>query len=174
MPEIIYRKTVDLDPLYQNPRFILDKDFEILCKSIKDNPEYFECRPLILSNRTGLLVIIAGNMRHKAAIHEGILEVPTILLEGLTGEKEREIIIRDNVNNGNWDYDILANEWDKEQLVEWGVANIWDLKEETEPEKEVKGLTAKITIEFESQLQMEQCKTEIEEMLRSYEGAVIK
>jgi len=131
MPEIIYRNTVDMDPLYKNPRYIKDREFLELCKSIRENPEYFEARPIILSNRTGLLVIIAGNMRHKAAIHEGIKQVPTFLLEGLTEEKEREIIIRDNVSNGSWDYDTLANEgWDKDQLIEWGVPALWDLKDE--------------------------------------------
>jgi hypothetical protein len=179
MPDIIYRKTVELDPLYQNPRYIKDAEFESLCRSLRDNPEYFEARPIILSNRTGLLVIIAGNMRHKAAIHNGQAEVPTILLEGLTEEKEREIIIRDNVNNGSWDYDILANEWDKDQLIEWGVPGVWDLGETTEDEESPgaepqRTTPPRIVIEFPTELMRDQCRTEIEEVLRSYEGAEIK
>lgn len=174
MPEIIYRNTVDLDPLYKNPRFIKEKEFDELCKSIRENPEYFEARPIILSNRTGLLVIIAGNMRHKAAVNEGIKQVPTFLLEGLTEEKEREIIIRDNVNNGNWDYDILANEWDKDQLIEWGVPAMWDLVSEEEPAEPESKESYKLTIEFINGYQCDQARTEIDELLRSYEGAQIK
>ncbi|HEY4326366.1 MAG TPA: ParB N-terminal domain-containing protein [Mucilaginibacter sp.] len=131
MAEIIYRKTIDLDTLYNNPRFIKDGDFAILCKSIKDNPEHFEARPLILSDRTGLLVVIAGNMRLRAAIHLGIKSVPTILLSGLTEEKEKEIIIRDNINNGEWNFDDLEKDWSDLPLSEWGL----DLPENTFGEK---------------------------------------
>jgi len=168
MAEIINRKTVDLDPLYNNPRFIRDNEFISLCNSLRDNPEYFEARPLILSDRTGLLVVIAGNMRLKAAVEIGLKEVPSILLSGLTEEKEQEIIIRDNVNSGSWDYDILANEWDKDKLVDWGVPALWDLNTEDMEEPELPKLSRyKVTIEVESQLQKEEVKTEIEELFRS-------
>lgn len=177
MAEIIYRNTVDLDPLYHNPRYIKEPEFVELCKSITDNPDYFEGRPLLLSNRTGLLVVIAGNMKLKGAIHLGIKQVPTFLLEGLTEEREREIIIRDNVNNGSWDYDMLANEWDKEQLIDWGVPAMWDLKTDDDSAGSGAGESLesyKITIEFSSGLQRDQARTEIEELLRSYDGAEIR
>lgn len=116
-----HRDISSLTKLEGNPRIIKDRQFESLCKSIKDNPDYFEARPLILSNRTGELVIIAGNQRYEAAKHLNLKKVPTYLIEGLTEEREREIIIRDNVNNGEWDHDILANEWDIDELLEWGV-----------------------------------------------------
>lgn len=119
--EIIYRKLEDLKKLPNNPRTITKEDMLRLQKSIQDNADYFEARPLILSNRTGELVILAGNQRYEAAKALGLETVPTFLLEGLTEEREREIIIRDNVSNGEWDMDILANEWDTEDLAEWGV-----------------------------------------------------
>ncbi len=115
------RKISELNKLNRNPRIIKDDDFNRLVKSIKDNPEYFNARPVILSNRTGELVIIAGNQRYEAAKKIGLKEIPTYLIEGLTEEKEREIIIRDNVSNGQWDFDILANEWEATDLNEWGV-----------------------------------------------------
>jgi hypothetical protein len=124
-----YRKLKDLNKLEGNPRIIKDDDFQKLCTSIKANPDYFEARPLILSNRTGQLVIIAGNQRYEAAKHLGLKEVPTYLIEGLTEEREREIIIRDNVNNGQWDWEQLANTWSAEELKEWGVP-VW----QNEPE----------------------------------------
>jgi len=116
-----HRDITSLTKLEGNPRIIKDRQFESLCKSIKDNPDYFEARPLILSNRTGELVIIAGNQRYEAAKHLNLKKIPTYLIEGLTEEREREIIIRDNVNNGEWNHDILANEWDIDELLEWGV-----------------------------------------------------
>ena len=116
-----YRPLENLKELERNPRQINKENFEILKKSIKDNPDYFEARPVILSNRTGELVVIAGNQRLKAAKALGLTEVPTVLLEGLTEEREREIIIRDNVENGEWDFDVLADEWAMDDLQEWGV-----------------------------------------------------
>lgn len=121
--EIKYRKLTDIKKLPNNPRTIKKDDMERLKKSIKDNPDYFEARPIILSNRTGELVILAGNQRYEAAKALKMEEVPTFLLEGLTEAREREIIIRDNVSNGDWDMDILANEWDVDDLHEWGVEN---------------------------------------------------
>ena len=121
---VIYRKLSELKKLPNNPRTIKKDDMERLKKSIHDNPDYFEARPIILSNRTGDLVILAGNQRYEAAKALGMDEVPTFLLEGLTEAREREIIIRDNVSNGEWDFDILANEFDIDDLESWGVDNI--------------------------------------------------
>lgn len=121
MAEIIKRKITTLTKLPDNPRAIRGEDLEILKISIAENPELFDARPLILSNRTGELIIIAGNMRYEAAKMLGLSEVPTILLPGLTEAKEREIAIRDNINNGDWDWEILANRWDDLPLDEWGL-----------------------------------------------------
>lgn len=133
-----YRKLSDLHKLENNPRTIKDIDMAKLMQSIRDNPDFFEARPLILSNRTGKLVVLGGNQRYEASKALGLTEVPTHLIEGLTEQKEREIIIRDNVSNGEWDWDLLANDWDSVLLDQWGV-NVWidevsDLIEEKEPE----------------------------------------
>lgn len=116
-----YRKLTELKKLPNNPRIIRDKQFKMLCDSIRDNPKYFEARPIILSNRTGEMVIIAGNQRYEAAKFLKLKEVPTFLIEGLDEAKEREIIIRDNISNGEFDLDLLANEWSDLPLVDWGV-----------------------------------------------------
>lgn len=119
--QVEYRPIKELKELPGNPRTIKKDQFEKLKESIKDNADYFEARPIILSNRTGENIILAGNQRYKAAKAIGLDAVPTILLEGLTEKREKEIIIRDNVENGDWDMDILANEWDPAELEEWGV-----------------------------------------------------
>lgn len=116
-----YRPVSEIKELPNNPRTISKEDFDRLKDSIIDNPEYFEGRPLILSDRTGELVVLAGNQRLRAAKAVGMKEVPTIVLSNLTEEKEKEIIIRDNVSNGRWDMELLANDFDLQDLENWGV-----------------------------------------------------
>jgi DNA modification methylase len=116
MAEIVYKKLNQLKLLGNNPRQIQDADFQRLCESLERNPDYFEARPVILSNRTGDEVIIAGNMRYRAAKKLKLKEVPTILLSD-----QAEIIFRDNINNGQWDLDRIANEWTDFPLEDWGL-----------------------------------------------------
>lgn len=137
--QVVYRNLSELHELPGNPRTIKKDQFEKLKKSLKDNQDYFEARPIILSNRTGELIILAGNQRYKAAKAIGLEQVPTILLEGLSEEREREIVIRDNVENGDWDMDALANEWNAQDLLDWGVdlpelQNITEIVEDEAPE----------------------------------------
>jgi len=139
MPEVIYRPIKDLKLLDRNPRQITEDDFAKLCQSIKANPEYFQARPIILSDRTGKLVIIAGNMRYRAAMEIGMEMVPTFLLSNLTIEKEKEIIIRDNVSNGKWDFDILANEFEMPDLENWGMdLSAFDMDVPSKPKEKAK------------------------------------
>ena len=154
--QVEYRPLKDLHELGNNPRQIKKEQFEKLKQSIKDNPDYFEARPLILSDRTGKLVILAGNQRYKAAKAIGLKEVPTILLPNLSEEREKEIIIRDNVENGDWDYDILFNEWDTDKLQNWGVNNI---KQSIQDEKNLDEtpptiVTSFITFDYSDEIQL--------------------
>lgn len=109
-----------LNFLNNNPRSITTNNFEKLKKSIQNNPDYFEARPLIVSDRTGELVVIAGNQRLKASQELGLKQVPCCILKNLTEEREKEIIIRDNVELGDWDYDLLDS-YDIDDLSDWGL-----------------------------------------------------
>lgn len=109
-----------LNLLSHNPRSITTNNFEKLKKSIQNNPDYFEARPLIVSDRTGELVVIAGNQRLKASQELGLKQVPCCILKNLTEEREKEIIIRDNVELGDWDYDLL-DDYDIDDLSDWGL-----------------------------------------------------
>jgi len=104
-----------------NPRLIKDEAYRRLVKSLQDCPRLLEARPLLCSNRTGGLVCLGGNMRLRAAQELGYREVPVVVMDGLTEEQEREIAIKDNGQFGEWDSDVLANEWSDLPLVEWGV-----------------------------------------------------
>ena len=118
-----YTKVGELLVNPSNPRIVKDDKYKILKESLASTrgKDVFEARPVIVSNRTGENIIIAGNTRYRAAKDLGWKEVPTVIMEGLTEEQEQEIIIRDNVSNGEWDWDILGNEWDTAKLVEWGL-----------------------------------------------------
>lgn len=118
--EIIYREIESLKKAENNPRTISEEQLLKLQKSIQDNPDYFEARPIILSDRTGVLMIIAGNQRYEACVRLGMKEVSTVLISNLTEEKEREIMVRDNVNNGEWDNAKLVY-WDVDELKDWGI-----------------------------------------------------
>jgi ParB-like chromosome segregation protein Spo0J len=143
------RKLSELKKHPKNPRVIKDKQFETLCKSIKENPDYFNARPIILSDRTGELVIIAGNQRYEASKKVGLKEVPTYLLSGLTEAKEKEITIRDNVNNGEWDFDILANDFDDLDLSGLGLDMSYLSSIEEQEEKQKKDLSNTLNIVYE-------------------------
>lgn len=84
------RNINDLVLLDSNPRTINREDFERLKTSLKSNKDYSKARPVILSNRTGKLVVIGGNQRVRAYKELGIENIPTYLLEGLTEERERD------------------------------------------------------------------------------------
>ena len=128
--EIIYRKLSELKPNPKNPRQSTKDAVEKLAESIKANPKFFEARPILLSDRTGELVIIGGERRSEAAALLGMKTVPTILIPGLTEAKEDEILIKDNTHAGVWDEQKLAM-WGKEQLQGWNVEGVkWPKQEQ--------------------------------------------
>lgn len=141
--QIVYRDLNDLHKYSGNPRKITREQMERLKESIRNNPDYFEARPLILSDRTGVLVIIAGNQRYEASVELKLTKVPTFLIPNLTEEREKEIIIRDNVNNGQWDMDLLE-EWDHELLDEWGLDLNFDISEADNKKEYTKKIEAPI------------------------------
>jgi DNA modification methylase len=101
-----------------NPRIIKDDKFKKLVKSIQEFPQMLELRPIVVD---GNMVVLGGNMRLKACIAAGLKEVPIIVADQLTDAQKGEFIIKDNVGFGEWDWDLLANEWDVETLEDWGL-----------------------------------------------------
>jgi len=104
-----------------NPRLIKDDKFKKLCDSIQAFPKMMELRPIIIDEGN---IILGGNMRFNALKHLGYKELPAEWVKQaneLTEEQKQEFIVKDNVGFGEWDWDILANEWDTEKLEEWGL-----------------------------------------------------
>ena len=102
----------------KNPRYIRDNKFKKLVKSIKDFPEMLEYRPIIVDEN---MTILGGNMRYKAAKAAGLFEIYIDIVKDWTDKQKEQFIIKDNVGFGDWDWDLLANEWDVKDLNDWGL-----------------------------------------------------
>jgi len=120
-------KTTDIHANENNPRILKDDKFKKLVQSIKDFPEMLEIRPIVVNND---MMVLGGNMRLKAIQEIGLKEIPIIKAENLTEEQQREFLIKDNVGFGEWDWDALANDWDADELKDWGM----DLPTDFNPE----------------------------------------
>lgn len=118
-----------LVPTEKNPRQISKKDFEDLKKSLKDFPEMREIREVVVDEN---LRILGGHMRVKALLELGEKKVPVKQVFGLTEKQKDKFVIKDNLQNGDWDMDKLANEWDADELAEWGLEDVEDLIDESE------------------------------------------
>ncbi len=101
-----------------NPRTITDSKLEQLKKSIKEFPKMLELRPLVIDEDN---IVLGGNMRLKACRELGITDIPVKKIEGLTQEQKNEFIIKDNLGYGEWDWDILFEDWNIEELKDWGM-----------------------------------------------------
>lgn len=111
-----------IEGLPKNPRFIKDERFKALKKSIEDAPEMLSLRELIVYPFGGKFIIIAGNMRYRACKELGYKEIPCkVLDDGTDVKKLREYAIKDNIAFGADDFDLLANEWDIDELTDWGM-----------------------------------------------------
>jgi len=111
-----------------NPRVIKDDKFKRLVESVKNFPEMLKIRPIVL-NRD--FVIIGGNQRFKACVEAGFKKVPFYFADELTPEQEKEFMIRDNVQSGEWDIDLLEG-FEMESLKDWGLDFGNDLAEQEE------------------------------------------
>jgi hypothetical protein len=140
---------IKLNP--NTPRLIKDEKFKKLVKSIKDFPEMLDIRPIVVNAD---MIILGGNMRYKACVEAGLKEIPVIVADNLTEEKQREFLIKDNTSGGEWDWEMLANQWDAEQLEDWGLTistfnsdniNLDSFFEESNEQKDQKN---KIVLEY--------------------------
>lgn len=132
-------KLSDLKIKKENPRLIRDERFKKLVQSIKDFPKMLELRPMIYDPET--MEILGGRMRLKALQELKYKEIPYNWVKSaadLSDEEKKRFIITDNVGFGEWDFDILANDWDKDQLIEWGLdIPVFDVLEAVEDDFDV-------------------------------------
>jgi len=151
-----------------NPRIIKNDKFKKLVKSIQEFPEMLKLRPIVVDED---MMVLGGNMRLKASKDAGLKEVWIEVAEGLTEEQKKEFIVKDNVGFGEWEWDMLANEWDSSKLTEWGL-DVWlnedDIKELKNPDNkesenpfatELDRESNYIVLKFETDIDWLQAKT---------------
>jgi len=161
----------DLKTNPNNPRVIKDDKFQKLVQSIKDFPEMLEIRPIVVNKD---MIVLGGNMRLKACKEAGLKEIPIIKAEDLTEDQQREFIIKDNVGYGEWDWELITNEWDAAQLNDWGLDipdfAIAPTEDELIGDEKNKPPTMKLT--FESVEDLQQAEIDITELIdRKYPKA---
>jgi ParB-like chromosome segregation protein Spo0J len=108
----------EIKPNPNNPRICKDHKFKQLVKSIQDFPQMLELRPIVIDENN---MVLGGNMRLKACIEAGLTDVPVIHANNLSEAQKKEFIVKDNVGYGEWEWDSLANEWNIEDLDNWGL-----------------------------------------------------
>ncbi len=133
----------------KNPRIIKNDKFKKLVKSIQEFPEMLEKRPIVVDED---MMVLGGNMRLKASKEAGLKEVWIDIAEGWTQEQKDEFIVKDNVGFGEWEWDILANDWNSAILAEWGV-DVWQNEDDKE-EKEVKDISDMIGEEYRVEIEL--------------------
>jgi len=142
MPEILKLKITSLKLLENNPRTINKDKFDKLCKDMGEDPGFIERRPVLINKIGDTLNVYAGNQRVRAAKNLGWKEVPCIVDVNLDEKTMRKRVLEDNMHAGEWDYDMLANEWELDELIGAGfnpedlVGNVLDSeKPEKKPKK---------------------------------------
>ena len=154
------KKQVKIESIFENdsnPRYINKKQFEKLVKSIRSFPQMLEKRPIIIDEHN---VILGGNMRLKACKEAGLKKVWVDQVTDWTEKQKREFIIKDNVGFGEWDWDILGNDYSFEELAEWGL-NVTTGNEDIEDLSENLIADLKIEISVKSEEEQEELFNEL-------------
>jgi len=133
-----------------NPRIIKNDKFKKLVKSIKEFPQMLEKRPIVVDED---MMVLGGNMRLKASKDAGLKEVWIDIAEGWTKEQKDEFVVKDNVNFGDWEWDVLANEWDSIQLAEWGL-DVWENEDDKKFDTDVNDISDSIGEEFRVEIEL--------------------
>lgn len=180
----VKQNTGQVAGLPSNPRQWTQTDIDRIAKSLEETPELFEARPLIVYLNGADYVILGGNLRYEGAKKNKMKDVPVhILPPDLSIEKLKEIVIKDNGSFGDWDMDMLANEWDDLNLEDWGVpawkmgnvdmSAVDALFEEAGPSKE-KDITLTITIPKLYEDNVEDIESAVKVTLEEWVGCTIK
>lgn len=186
----LHLNTGQIKDVPKNPRFIKDERYEALKKSIEDDPEMLQLRELVAYDNNGELVVILGNMRYRAMKELGYKDAPVKVLPAETDAKKlRAYIQKDNIAFGQNDWDLLGNEWDVEELQDFGLEcefleneddidldEMFDKEEEKEKDEDTEEKPLILTIEIPQSFseQIEDIKKALSEITEQYEGIKIK
>ncbi|MCZ8144881.1 ParB N-terminal domain-containing protein [Flavobacterium sp.] len=113
-------QTIEINNLQTNPinpRQIDQGKFELLKKSLQDFPDMVDTRPIVVNKS---YVVLGGNMRLKAMLELGYTTAKIIVVDW-SEEKQKEFIVKDNLNYGTWDWKVLSSEFDTDLLTDFGL-----------------------------------------------------
>ncbi len=170
MPKTI--KLASLKPNPDNPRYITEAKFEALKRSIRDFPAMMALRPMVVDDQG---TVLGGNMRLKALAELGYQDIPAawvIKAKDLTEEQSREFVVKDNIGFGDWDWDILANDWADEPLGDWGL-EVYSGQPNTEIAS-FDAITWNLALKFGDRESYEQVKQALAEIDDNLAAAVLK
>lgn len=183
----LHLNTGQIKDVPKNPRFIKDERYEALKKSIKDDPEMLQLRELVAYDNNGELVVILGNMRYRAMKELGYKDAPVKVLPAETDAKKlRAYIQKDNIAFGQNDWDLLGNEWDIEELQDFGLeceflndntetTDIDDLFEDAQnTEEKIEDIKFSVHVPQELEEKVDEIKDIIKSAVSEYEGVEIK
>lgn len=190
----LHLNTGQIKDVPKNPRFIKDERYEALKKSIEDDPEMLQLRELVAYDNNGELVVILGNMRYRAMKELGYKDAPVKVLPPKTDAKKlRAYIQKDNIAFGQNDWDLLGNEWDIEELQDFGLEcdflekeddidldEMFDKEEDKAPEKDDSNNEnedvnrIEVIVPFELSENLEEIKSSIVTALENYNGIEVK
>ena len=123
------QNTGQIPGLQANPRQWTKTEIDKIAKSLRETPELFEARPIIVIPSGDKYVILGGNLRFEGCKKNKDKDAPCFVLpEDTPVTKMQEVVIKDNGSFGEWDFDALANEWGDLPLTDWGVP-AWDAQE---------------------------------------------
>lgn len=183
----LHLNTGQIKDVPKNPRFIKDERYEALKKSIEDDPEMLQLRELVAYENNGELVVILGNMRYRAMKELGYKDAPVKVLPTETEAKKlRAYIQKDNIAFGQNDWDLLGNEWEIEELQDFGLeceflndntetTDIDDLFEDAQnTEEKIKDIKFSVHVPQELEEKVDEIKNIIKSAVSEYEGVEIK
>lgn len=129
-----------------NPRNIDVDRLKKLVKSIKEFPEMLNIRPIVVNDE---MVVLGGNQRLEACKQAGMKEIPIIKASNLTEKQQDEFILKDNVNFGTWDHEMLNANYSIDTLIDLGI-NVLFFKDENEQvdEKEKTFIMEEMELKF--------------------------
>lgn len=183
----LHLNTGQIKDVPKNPRFIKDERFAALKKSIEDNPEMLQLRELVAYDNNGELVVILRNMCYRAMKELGYKDAPVKVLPAETDAKKlRAYIQKDNIAFGQNDWDLLGNEWDIEELQDFGLeceflndntetTDIDDLFEDAQnTEEKIEDIKFSVHVPQELEEKVDEIKDIIKSAVSEYEGVEIK
>ena len=161
------KKLSELTPAPYNPRESTKRQEADLARSLQ---KFGVVEPIIWNKQTGY--IVGGHFRVRELIKQGYEAVECVIVD-LSPEDERELNIRLNANSGQWDWDSVANNFEIEDLSDWGLSIPIEVFDEDEEEeiKQVNSHTKNITLTFSVE-EAERIEAELYNIASTLEQAI--